>query len=258
MTALSGALGLGGRSRRLGSAAERARTAVTWRIRNAIRKIATAHPALGRHLENARPDGHLLRLLARQAGRLGAVSQPASRCEAGASRLLGERRAQEVSHDVYGHVATNRSTTSRRGRSSVRDARGVPSRARPESPRALREGPRSSTRATSATRSPPSRRRSAHAPDFVLGHAFRATVLHDVRGAALRRAGPGQRRVGRGPAAARGFARAGAGRRRRARSWWTATGDGACAALDRVLVDHPRDAFAIQAAHLMDFFRGDA
>ena len=50
---LSGALGLGGRSRRLGSAAERARSAVTWRIRNAIRKIGTAHPALGRHLDNA-------------------------------------------------------------------------------------------------------------------------------------------------------------------------------------------------------------
>ncbi len=50
---LAGALGLGGRARRLGSAAERARTAVTWRIRNAIRKIAAAHPALGRHLENA-------------------------------------------------------------------------------------------------------------------------------------------------------------------------------------------------------------
>ena len=53
VTALSGALGLGGRSRRLGSAAERARSAVTWRIRNAIRKIATAHPPLGRHLDNA-------------------------------------------------------------------------------------------------------------------------------------------------------------------------------------------------------------
>jgi hypothetical protein len=53
VTALSGALGLGGRARRLGSAAERARTAVTWRIRNAIRKIQTAHPILGRHLENA-------------------------------------------------------------------------------------------------------------------------------------------------------------------------------------------------------------
>ena len=50
---LSGALGLGGRTRRLGSAAERARSAVTWRIRNAIRKIAGVHPPLGRHLDNS-------------------------------------------------------------------------------------------------------------------------------------------------------------------------------------------------------------
>jgi hypothetical protein len=50
---LSGALGLGGRSRRLGSAAERARSAVTWRIRNAIRKIAGVHAPLGRHLDNS-------------------------------------------------------------------------------------------------------------------------------------------------------------------------------------------------------------
>jgi TolB-like protein len=53
VTGLTQALGLGGRSRRLGSAAERARTAVTWRIRNAIRKIAAVHPPLGRHLEHA-------------------------------------------------------------------------------------------------------------------------------------------------------------------------------------------------------------
>jgi hypothetical protein len=50
---LSGALGIGGRSRPLGSAAERARSAVTWRIRNAIRKIANVHPRLGRHLQNS-------------------------------------------------------------------------------------------------------------------------------------------------------------------------------------------------------------
>ena len=50
---LSGALGLGGRSRALGSAAERARSAVTWRIRSGVKKIARAHPQLGRHLENA-------------------------------------------------------------------------------------------------------------------------------------------------------------------------------------------------------------
>jgi TolB-like protein/Tfp pilus assembly protein PilF len=52
VTVLSQALGLGGRSRRLGSATERARTAVTWRIRNAIGKIAAAHPTLGRHLHH--------------------------------------------------------------------------------------------------------------------------------------------------------------------------------------------------------------
>jgi pSer/pThr/pTyr-binding forkhead associated (FHA) protein len=50
---MAGALGLGGRSRALGSPAERARSAVTWRIRNAIRKIGASHPRLGRHLENA-------------------------------------------------------------------------------------------------------------------------------------------------------------------------------------------------------------
>lgn len=50
---LSAALGLGGRGRRLGDPAEKARTAVTWRLRNAMKRIAAAHPDLGRHLESA-------------------------------------------------------------------------------------------------------------------------------------------------------------------------------------------------------------
>ena len=50
---MAGAFGVGGRSRALGSAAERARSAVTWRIRSAIKKIVKAHPRLGRHLENS-------------------------------------------------------------------------------------------------------------------------------------------------------------------------------------------------------------
>jgi hypothetical protein len=48
--ALTQAYGLGGRVRRAGSAAERARTAVTARIKGAIRRIGEAHPDLGRHL----------------------------------------------------------------------------------------------------------------------------------------------------------------------------------------------------------------
>lgn len=50
---LSNALGLGGRSRRLGDLAERARSTVTWRIRHAIRRVEQAHPTLGRHLSNS-------------------------------------------------------------------------------------------------------------------------------------------------------------------------------------------------------------
>jgi len=94
------------------------------------------------------------------------------------------------------------------------------------------------------------------APDFVLGHVFRATVLMTSTERRLAE----QARVSVASAEAllsganereRGLA--GAARRLVDGDW-----DGACAAFDRVLVDHPRDAFAIQSAHLMDFFRGDA
>ncbi len=50
---LASALGLGGRSRTTGDPAERARKAVTERIRAAIRRIEQAHPPLGRHLRNS-------------------------------------------------------------------------------------------------------------------------------------------------------------------------------------------------------------
>ncbi len=54
---LASALGLGGRSRRLGDLTERARTTVTWRIRHAVRKIEAAHPSLGMHLANSLRTG---------------------------------------------------------------------------------------------------------------------------------------------------------------------------------------------------------
>lgn len=47
---LAAAVGLGGRSRSTGGNVERARSAVTWRIRAAIKRVEQVHPALGAHL----------------------------------------------------------------------------------------------------------------------------------------------------------------------------------------------------------------
>ncbi|WP_048876746.1 hypothetical protein, partial [Saccharomonospora saliphila] len=47
---LRAAAGLGGRTRRLGDEAERARKAVTARIRDTLRKLDARHPALAAHL----------------------------------------------------------------------------------------------------------------------------------------------------------------------------------------------------------------
>jgi hypothetical protein len=50
---LSGAYGLGGRARRRGDSAERARSAVTQRIRDAITRIEAADGLLGAHLRRS-------------------------------------------------------------------------------------------------------------------------------------------------------------------------------------------------------------
>ncbi|MHC4939776.1 MAG: tetratricopeptide repeat protein [Planctomycetota bacterium] len=50
---LAKATGMGGRTRSMASDAERARSATTWRIRSAIKKIRAAHPRLGQHLANS-------------------------------------------------------------------------------------------------------------------------------------------------------------------------------------------------------------
>jgi len=50
---LSEAFGLGGRDRNGGSSVQRARSAVTYRVRAAIKQIAAADPVLGRHLDNS-------------------------------------------------------------------------------------------------------------------------------------------------------------------------------------------------------------
>jgi uncharacterized protein involved in copper resistance len=55
------ASGLGGRARRTGSAAERARTAVTKALRAAIERITTASPAVGHHVARSVRTGTLCR-----------------------------------------------------------------------------------------------------------------------------------------------------------------------------------------------------
>jgi tetratricopeptide (TPR) repeat protein len=96
----------------------------------------------------------------------------------------------------------------------------------------------------------------AEAPDFALGHLFRATVLMTFTeqqyaaqaGGSVEAA---ERHLTSANDRERGLAQAA---RRLVDGDW----HGACAAFDRVLVDHPRDVFAAQSAHVMDFFRGDA
>ncbi len=53
------AFGIGGRARRVGDPVERARKAVYNRIRDAIRRIESGHPALGRHLRSAIRTGRV-------------------------------------------------------------------------------------------------------------------------------------------------------------------------------------------------------
>jgi len=54
---LSAALGLAGRTRRSADTAERARSAVTQRIRSTIKRIAAVHPQLGAHLRSSMRTG---------------------------------------------------------------------------------------------------------------------------------------------------------------------------------------------------------
>lgn len=56
---LSSSLGLKGKSREAGGTIEKARSAITWRIRSAIARVEQYHPLLGAHLSNAIKTGTL-------------------------------------------------------------------------------------------------------------------------------------------------------------------------------------------------------
>ena len=95
-----------------------------------------------------------------------------------------------------------------------------------------------------------------HSPDFILGHVFRATVLMTMT---EQRFVPEARLSVNKATALLPFANSHeraltAAATSLVEGYW----DAAVTALDAVLVDHPCDAFAIQAAHLMDFYRGDS
>jgi tetratricopeptide (TPR) repeat protein len=96
----------------------------------------------------------------------------------------------------------------------------------------------------------------ARAPDFVLGHAFRALALlttGERRFAEMARVSVATAETLLARAHPRERALVAAARLLVDGDWARAQ-----AVLDRSLVDHPRDILAIQIAHLFDFFRGDA
>jgi tetratricopeptide (TPR) repeat protein len=95
-----------------------------------------------------------------------------------------------------------------------------------------------------------------HAPDFVLGHAFRALVLmtfSEQRFAEQARVNvaSAEALLGRAHPRERDLVIA-------ARALVDGDWGGASTTFDRLLVDHPRDVLALQSAHLFDFFRGDS
>lgn len=54
---LSTSLGMGGKTRKVNDPIDKMRSAVTWRIRNAIQKIEKSHPALGKHFTHSIKTG---------------------------------------------------------------------------------------------------------------------------------------------------------------------------------------------------------
>jgi tetratricopeptide (TPR) repeat protein len=92
-------------------------------------------------------------------------------------------------------------------------------------------------------------------PDFVLAHAARAGVLMTF--SEQRFAAQARDTIAAAEALVDGANERERGIVAACRLLVDGDWNGACAAFDRVLVEHPRDVFTIQTAHLFDFFRGD-
>ena len=95
----------------------------------------------------------------------------------------------------------------------------------------------------------------AEQPDFVLGHVFRATLLlltteRQYLSEALQSIEQAEHVERQANDRERSLIQA-------ARQWAQGDWPGACRTWESVLVDYPRDVFALQAAHLSDFLMGD-
>ena len=93
-------------------------------------------------------------------------------------------------------------------------------------------------------------------PEFIAGHLFRALALYTVSerkylAEVERSLREVNTRAGRANDRERALALA-------AQQLLSGEWHAACRTLDRVLIDHPRDALALQIGHLLDFYRGDA
>lgn len=93
-------------------------------------------------------------------------------------------------------------------------------------------------------------------PDFVLAHAVKAGILMTFGEArfaklAMESVAAAEKLLSRANDRERGLVTA-------AQKLVQGAWDTGCTIYDRVLVDYPRDIFAAQTAHLMDFYRGDA
>ena len=96
----------------------------------------------------------------------------------------------------------------------------------------------------------------AQSPDFVIGHLFRALAMFTMGEKSLLpavEASLAEAELRRDTANDRERRLMEATRRLAGGDW-----HGGCLQLDRALVEHPRDALALQVAHLTDFYRGDA
>ena len=125
------AIGLGGRDRKMGDSPERARSAVTWRIRHAIKKLAVVYRALARHLRVSLKTGVFLLLRAGKRNALVCLSRTWSeRLRNTGSDLRAQRSTAGIRRDRECHPPRAADLLAPRRRSSPPTGNRVAGRGR--------------------------------------------------------------------------------------------------------------------------------